>query len=71
MKKTIMVAITSIAMVLQSCSKDVTTPSGNTPSTTKVSTTSVQCSATAVSTSKRCLNMTKSPNGKCYLHGGN
>lgn len=69
MKKMIMVAITSIAMF--SCSKDVTTPSGNTPSTTKVSTTSVQCSATAISTSKRCLNMTKSPNGKCYLHGGN
>jgi hypothetical protein len=71
MKKIILVAITSIAMVLQSCSKDVTTPSSNTPSTTKVSSTSVQCSATAVSTGKRCLNMTKSPNGKCYLHGGN
>jgi hypothetical protein len=70
MKKIFMVAITSIALF--SCSKeDVITPSGNTPSTTKVSTTSVQCSATAVSTGKRCLNMTKSPNGKCYLHGGN
>ena len=65
MKKMIMVAITSIAMF--SCSKDVPT----TTSATKISTTSVQCSATAVSTGKRCLNMTKSPNGKCYLHGGN
>lgn len=66
MKKILMVAITSIAMF--SCSKDVTTPTSD---VTKVSTTSVQCSSTAVSTGKRCLNMTKSPNGKCYLHGGN
>ena len=71
MKKILMVAITSIAMV--SCSKsDVVIPNSSTTGVngTPKRTTSVQCIAYTQSNT-RCKNMTLSWNSKCHVHGGN
>jgi hypothetical protein len=70
MKKLLMVAITSIAMV--SCSKsDIVTPTSSTTGVNSTKrTTSVQCIGYTQSNT-RCKNLTLSGNSKCYLHGGN
>jgi hypothetical protein len=70
MKKLLMVAITTIAMV--SCSKsDIVTPTTSTNGmSTPKRTTSVQCVSNTQS-GVRCKNMTLSWSSKCYTHGGN
>lgn len=46
------------------------TPKVSTQSTNSSQSVSVQCSATTKA-GTRCKRMTKSPNGRCYQHGGN
>ncbi len=68
MKKVLIVTmITLTSLTIFSCSKDETFSTGT---LIKTSSTSVQCSGTTQS-GVRCKNMTKSSNGRCYLHGGN
>jgi hypothetical protein len=66
MKK--LLVLSMLSMVLLSCSKEVESPTTQSPNVKKTS--SVQCSGTTQAGS-RCKNMTLSSNGKCYLHGGN
>jgi hypothetical protein len=73
MKKFLLVAITSIA--LMSCEKtDILPVSAQTTTTTQPCngkrTVSVQCVGTTQAGS-RCKNLTLSCNSKCHLHGGN
>lgn len=71
MKKLLMILLCAFTMTMVSCKKEKIEPVKETSSESTSSgqgCSSVQCSATAVSTGQRCKRMTTNCNGRCYQH---
>ena len=67
MKKIILIAIVA-TLALASCKKEELPSSNNQSQAVGSNCASVQCSATAVSTSSRCKRTTTNCNGRCFQH---